>query len=492
MAKHIVAVGCEIPGRAIRHIPFKSNESLLDADIAVFSLDFSSYSVCKTFAGQPLLSEDDSGELRAHAERWRTELATALEHGKTVFLFMRGIEDFSIYSGGMHTTGTGRSYRVVNEVVPFKPYSVVPVGELEGAIRLSQGERIKPTKDLGPLSSYWQEFEPYSYYDVYLDKPIGRAALVTQTGDKMVGGVARWKDWKGALVFLPIINFDLLVKQRQKQMASRKRQGKAKKPQTGRANASVGAQFAKVLTEIDKVLRLSSDRTPLPSWAAGDKFVLREERQLRSEITSLEARVDELQIARAELQTRLDTAGNLRGLLYETGHPLEGAVLEALRLLGFAAENYKDADSEFDAVFVAPEGDRLIGEGEGKNDKAINIDKLDQLERNVREDFEKRTDSTYAKGVLFGNASRLMPLEQRGDFFTPKCIAGAKRSGIALVRTPDLFPIAKYLKEHSDAAFAKNCRAAILGTSGAVVAFPPTPQSRGSFNTPPDGKASPS
>jgi hypothetical protein len=178
----------------------------------------------------------------------------------------------------------------------------------------------------------------------------------------------------------------------------------------------------------------------------------------------------------------LDAAGNLRGLLYETGHPLEGAVLEALRLLGFTAEGYRDLDSDFDAVFVDPEGDRLIGEAEGKNDKAVNIDKLDQLERNVREDFEKRTDSNYAKGVLFGNASRLVPLEQRVEFFTAKCIAGAKRSGIALVRTPDLFPIARYLKEHPDTVFAKNCRAAILNTSGTVVAFPPTPQSSGSSN----------
>jgi hypothetical protein len=117
----------------------------------------------------------------------------------------------------------------------------------------------------------------------------------------------------------------------------------------------------------------------------------------------------------------------------------------------------------------------LLGEAEGKNDKAINIDKLDQLNRNIQEEFVKRDDAKYSKGVLFGNAFRLAPPETRGDFFTEKCKAGAARLGVALVRTPDLFPIAKYLKEVRNPEFAKQCRHAILTTSGAVVLFPALP-----------------
>ena len=64
------------------------------------------------------------------------------------------------------------------------------------------------------------------------------------------------------------------------------------------------------------------------------------------------------------------------------------AILEALRLLGFQANNYKDAESEFDAVFEAPEG-RFLGEAEGKDNAQVNIDKMRQLEMNIQEDFAR-------------------------------------------------------------------------------------------------------
>jgi hypothetical protein len=61
--------------------------------------------------------------------------------------------------------------------------------------------------------------------------------------------------------------------------------------------------------------------------------------------------------------------------VYEKGALLEQAILQALRLIGFEAEQYRESDSEFDVVFVSPEG-RCLGEAEGKDNRAINIDKL--------------------------------------------------------------------------------------------------------------------
>ena len=50
----------------------------------------------------------------------------------------------------------------------------------------------------------------------------------------------------------------------------------------------------------------------------------------------------------------------------------------------------------------------------------------------------------------------------------------AKRTDISLVRTTDLFRVAKYLSGKRSAAFAKKCRVAILKSSG-FVEFPPIP-----------------
>ena len=126
-------------------------------------------------------------------------------------------------------------------------------------------------------------------------------------------------------------------------------------------------------------------------------------------------------------------------------------------------------------LFFSEEG-RFLGEAEGKDNKAINTTKLDQLERELRDDFAREEITEYAKGVLFGNAFRLKELKQRAEFFTKKCISGAKRSKVALIKTPDLFPIAKYLKENSDSDFAKLCRQAIANTEGKIVEFPSIPK----------------
>ncbi len=165
----------------------------------------------------------------------------------------------------------------------------------------------------------------------------------------------------------------------------------------------------------------------------------------------------------------------MRRLLYEQGPALEAAILLALRILGFVAEPFKNSESEFDAVFISAEG-RFLGEAEGKDNKAINVDKLRQLEMNVQEDFAREDIDEYARGVLFGNAYRLKsPGERTGDWFTEKCLKAAARSGTALVRTNDLFFAAKAVKETGDQEYALACRESLLSQGGKVVEFPMLP-----------------
>lgn len=178
------------------------------------------------------------------------------------------------------------------------------------------------------------------------------------------------------------------------------------------------------------------------------------------------------------LEAEMEEARLLQGLLYETGKPLEDAIIKALRILGFEADNYTDTESEFDAIIKSHEG-RFLGEAEGKDNKGINIEKMSQLERNIQEDFSRDDMDEYAKGILFGNAYRFKPLSERNEYFTAKCIAAAKRLGTALVRTPDLFAIAKYISESQDLSYATICRKKMLDTSGEVVVFPQIPDLQG-------------
>jgi hypothetical protein len=194
--------------------------------------------------------------------------------------------------------------------------------------------------------------------------------------------------------------------------------------------------------------------SPPPGWVEDSCYSIPEEIALTQAIEKIDRDLGELTGAKNSLIAKKKTVGGMRRLLYEKGRPLENAVIKVLHLMSFEAQAFKDGESEFDVVFVSPEG-RFLGEVEGKDNKAINIDKHSQLERNVNEDFERDGVTEHAHGVLFGNGFRLLPLRERKDFFTEKCASAAKRTGTALVRTPDLFEVARYLESSEDKALPR-------------------------------------
>ncbi|MDN5477993.1 MAG: hypothetical protein L0G39_13735, partial [Chryseobacterium sp.] len=165
----------------------------------------------------------------------------------------------------------------------------------------------------------------------------------------------------------------------------------------------------------------------------------------------------------------------LLDLIFESGKPLENAVLRALEILGYKAENYDDGVLELDQVIISPENYRYIGECEGKDNKSIDITKFRQLQDSLNEDFQREEIEEKAFGLLFGNPHRNIQIENRGDFFTTKCLKGAEREKIGLVKTIDLFFICKYLSENDDESFKKECRETIHQNLGKIVEFPKIP-----------------
>ena len=198
-------------------------------------------------------------------------------------------------------------------------------------------------------------------------------------------------------------------------------------------------------------------------------------------ILEIQAGLSNLEQKRQHVELELANAGSFKALLFEQGRALEAAVLEAMRLLGFMANNYRDSDSEFDVILDCPEG-RCIGEIEGRDNKPIAIEKMRQLEINIYEDLDREEISEPAKAILFGNAYRLMPPADRPAHFTQKCKNAARRTNTALIRTRDLFTVAKALVDTPDPEFAAACREAIFETSGEEVKFPTPPDSDAANN----------
>ena len=466
--KSIFSVGLEWPIDEITEISLSEHISLLDADIIIFNPDISDYIHYygrEEYLGKPCLDDSNSFALKEALDHWKREIKEAYEAGKTIFVFLNSVQDVYVATGEQTHSGTGRNQKTTRIVTLTNNYKAVPT---DLAPVNTNGSAMKLTKEGSIIATYWQDFGKLSNYKVILKQDIKSPTVTTKSGDKPVGSILRGKSG-GSIVLLPYFGFHL-----------DEYSAESDDPKTGyvwtQEAEQAGKRLLSHLVDIDKALKDSFDRTPIPQWAKNKIYQSSKERELQGELLVVENKLEELTQEKEVLITKLHESGYLRGLIYEKGPALEIAIIESLKIIGFTASNYKDSESEFDVVFESEEG-RLLGEAEGKDAKAINIDKLRQLEMNIHEDFARDEISAMAKGVLFGNAFRLTELATRGEYFTEKCLTAAKRSDFALVRTPDLFFAAKHMLETQDEEFAAQCRKVIIETCGSAVVFPEVPLS---------------
>ena len=463
MAKHrTFTVGFELPGDEFEYVEFSSDQTLLDAEIVLFEPTLGNYESSESHGGRALLSEYSSFSTKNHLDHWRSEIIAAVDAGKLVIVYLTKPIECYRYTGEKEFSGTGRNRATTTIVTRISSYDAVP--NLT-SVTAKSGKETRLEKDATYIAPYWEEFSSYSRYEVEIGGDFRRVLLKSRAGDRTAG--AAFHGSKGVLLFLPPLRYD-------EEKFERIDNSTDTVYWTKEAN-KFGKRLITALVALANNLKQSSQLTPAPTWTLESEFRLAAESKLEVAISQCTSEIAELQSNKTALETNLRDAGKLRRLLFEQGRPLEKAILDALKLLGFDAQPFSDGESEFDAVFVSPEG-RFLGEAEGKDNKSVNIVKFSQLERNLHEDFARDDVTDFAKGVLFGNGYRLSPITERGDFFTKKCISAAKRVGVALVRTPDLFTPAKYMKETpADAGYAKQCREAIFRAEGGIVTFPAPP-----------------
>ena len=480
--KTIASVDCEIPGGLSEFLPFDSRASLLDWDIVLFHPSITGYAFSHdSYRGRPSLDDGRSFRLQETVSHWRRELSDAVRAGKTVFLFLPELQEVFIDTGRRQYSGTGRNRQTTCLVSEYSNYKTVP---LELTVVASEGKAIALTRAGVLLADYWREFSAHSVHKVLISGKIGEPLLVTKSGQKTVGALVQNRDTGGAMILLPYLNMWSEAFYVEKEVEEGKvsdeddQEERSEETETELVWTEEGLAFGRKLRnsilEIDRSLRESFATTPVPNWATASEYTLPREREIREALLNVESELGKLETRKDELKTKMIVESLPRRLLYEKGPALESAIVHTLETMGFQAARYRDPKSEFDVVFECEEG-RLLGEAEGKDNKPISVDKLRQLEMNVHEDYAREGIAKMAKGVLFGNAFRLQPIEKRGEYFTDKCRTAALRSGTTLVRTPDLFRIAQYLSANSDESYAKRCRDAIIGSNGAVVVFPELP-----------------
>jgi hypothetical protein len=398
--KSVFSVGLALPGNAAEFVPFRSDRALFDADIVIFTPTFGDYSEADEYLGCSRIEESDSTDLVQDCQHWRNELQAAVDAGKIVFIMLYKPVQVYYDTGQRSYSGTGRN-RVTTRVVNSKnSYDAIPVS-LKGLT--PRGGSEIASLNLGPIAAYWAQFGRDSSYEVYFnyDEAGLVPLLATKNRERLVGALSRSKGG-GAFVLLPPVQWD-------DGAFSYKR---GKQDYWNKAGMAFGKRLVAALLDAAQTLQRAGARSPVPEWATAAEHATELEGKLQERLELIDAQTAALADSRRCVQTELEDAGVLRWLLYETGKPLESAILKALGLLGFVSEPFREGQSEFDAVFTAPEG-RCLGEAEGKDNKAINVDKISQLARNLEEDYAREEVTSYAKGVLFGNAEGRSGLHSR-------------------------------------------------------------------------------
>lgn len=462
MEKQIFTIGYIIPTFDKNYVDFYDELSLMDADILLISPD--SFTprgdwVNFTTSDGGCYNVSGSKTYKQKISSLRKETEDYLNAGKNVFVLLTKKEEYQL----ANSVSSERKGQNTFHTEMYSNYNFLPINI--GILTSASGKQIEFSGN-SLFSDFYEKFKKNLEYQLYIENPSGAQVIFTgKEKTKILGAIYKVKN--GHLVVLPFIKYD------EKKFTEYK--GKEKKEYWTKEATQFGKGLVKVFVDIDKALHKGGDRTPPPDWTSETDFQLVQGQVLKKEVEKKSKEIDKLILQKIELLTKIDQEARLRDLLFEKGKILENAINIALEILGYKAENYNDGNLELDHVITSPKGDRFIGEAEGKDTSAINIDKFRQLAVNIQEDLQREEVENPATGILFGNGFRLTKPSKRSEQFTTKCINTAKSSNCILVKTTDLFRVVKYVKESNDETFARRCRDVIKNSLGKIVEFPTIP-----------------
>jgi len=463
MNKKIITIGYEVPGQSDNYIGFDSRKSLMDADILIISPEFftpDNYGYVSFNAGGGCYNPTTSSDYENKILRLNKELIDYLHSGKTVFLILAEKKDFYLSNG----TSSPRKGQTNYNTYKKSNYSFLPINL--GVLTSASGKAIEFSGN-SMFSNFYREFKENLEYQLYIENKNDLQIIFTgKDKTKILGAV--YKIGIGHVVALPCLEYD--------EDKFIKYDEKGDKQFWTEDAIKFGYRLRDCLIAIDQKLTSDSEKTPTPKWANKKDFLLKNASIIEKIIEKNLKKVNEINLKNEQLEKEFVDKNSLKDLLFEQGKSLEKAVIKALIILGYHAENYNDGILEIDQVITSPENHRYIGECEGKDDKDINITKFRQLLESLNADFEREDVSEKAYGILFGNPQRLIEPNKRNLDFTKKCKVGANREKIALIKTVDLFFVAQYLSENKNEKFKKDCRDAIYKGLGEIVKFPQIPK----------------
>ena len=423
----------DISGKEVVHTNLQGEETLLDADVVVIDpSQFSDLWQNDTFSwddGIARARSPLSDRIRRIFKTRQKEIETLLENGKIIVSFLEPLEGFL-----GEINGDARYEAVTN-------YDLFPINRKFLIDSIKKGssnssDSIRHSKGQTIFSQYFHAFKGNLKYRAYFDinNKGGDEFFLVNRSNKPVG--ACLSVLNGIVIFVP--PFD---------------------------DEKGSAKFLGIILKAAKTYFKKDISTPPPNWV--ENYQLPGEQELSKKIESITQKVEQLTVEKEKVEDSKSEISKFKGLLFEQGKPLEQLVIEAFQHLGFTAENRTKDDLEHDIVFQSKEG-RGLAEVEGKDNDAVHIGKLDQLNRAVDEDFAINND--YPQGVLIGNHYRFTTPDKRKEPFTDKVKIVAEKKSFGLLTTLELYnAMEEVLKAPKDEAYKEFCRNKILKTTGRII-----------------------
>ncbi|NUJ97646.1 hypothetical protein HGA92_02550 [Candidatus Gracilibacteria bacterium] len=463
MNKQIFTIGYEIPGYSENYVDFNSKKSLMDADVLLISPEslHPSYNGFVSFSsgGGGCHDVANSKKYEENISHLKKEIEDFLQSGKNIYIFLSKKESYILASSVTSQRKGEHSYSTYTK----NNYEFLPINI--GTLVSASGKHIEFSGN-SIFSDFYNKFKKNLEYQLYVENPSNAQIIFTgRDKAKILGAV--YKVGNGNVVTLPYLKYD------NDEFTEYKENGK-EDCWTDEA-MNFGNNFVDCFLSIDQQLLQESEKTPPPQWSNKEVYSSKKAIKIEKEIEKNEIEIEKIKSKNKKLNGELENENILKDLLFEQGKPLENAVIKALHILDYEAENYNDGELELDQVILSPEKHRFIGECEGKDNKVIDITKFRQLLESLNADFARDDVEEKALGILFGNPERLKNPTERTLDFTQKCKIGADREKIALVKTFDLFVVVNYLNENKNENFKKACRQAILDGLGKIVEFPKIP-----------------
>lgn len=420
MSKSIVSVGLYIDDPRVVNCEFGKLGTLADGDVVLY---------------QPFFFQNWDTEATCRVfNHWKNELSDAYNERKTIVVYMP-------YPWLKYWDQEGEERDLFYHLpVSFGfPYTSKEI------------KKIRVEDDADFLREYWELVGDISKGMLTIDKLADgvKRILKTHTGNKAIG-VLSWEEDNrlGNVLFLPPFE--------------------SKNGKIYAGGEEITSKVCDAIIKMDQNLKKpkNKEEKKIPEWVSGIK--LPKEDEFETKLEEVEGSIQKLKEQKSKIEQEKQDYTRIKGLLYGGGHNLEDLIRDVLKKLGFEnVRSIRKSEFEVDVVFEY-EGNIFIGEVEGKDNRAIDKDKVGQLVTTFAEFSKHQEDCVPDRGFLFGNGYRLIEPEKRGLGFTEGAIKTAKNLNCVLIETKYLYEIAKVIQEGADEEYCKKIRNLIIEAESGI------------------------